>query len=139
MSILVATSDEEIAACFPVMKQLRPHLTPEEFVLRVRKQMSAGYKLVYFLSDRRLVAVAGYRVANKLSAGKFLFVDDLVTDETARSKGYGARLLTWLRGQARAEKCSCLQLDTGIQRKDAQRFYEREGMRLSGYHYEVVP
>ena len=139
MNITVATSDEEIAACFPVMKQLRPHLEPEEFVPRVRKQMLAGYKLVYVLSDDQPVAVAGYRVSNKLSAGKFLFVDDLVTDESARSKGYGARLLTWLREQARSEACSRLQLDTGIQRKDAQRFYEREGMRLSGYHYEVAP
>jgi GNAT superfamily N-acetyltransferase len=139
MSIRVARSDEEITACFQVMRQLRPHLKPEEFVPRVRKQMLAGYHLAYLVSDGQPVAVAGYRVANKLSAGKFLFVDDLVTDEMTRSKGYGARLLTWLRAQARAEECSRLQLDTGVQRKDAQRFYEREGMRLSAYHYEIVP
>jgi hypothetical protein len=30
MSIQVAMSDEEIAACFPVMQQLRPHLKADE-------------------------------------------------------------------------------------------------------------
>jgi GNAT superfamily N-acetyltransferase len=121
------------------LRQLRPHLTEEQFVGRIRQLMSGGYRLAYLMSDGRPVAVAGYRIADKLSAGRFLFVDDLVTDEAARSKGHGARLLAWLREQARAEGCPQLQLDTGIQRKDAQRFYQREGMRLSSYRYEIVP
>ena len=56
-----------------------------------------------------------------------------MTDATFRSRGYGSRLLAWLREQARAVGCASVQLDTGVQRKDAQRFYEREGMRLSAF------
>jgi GNAT superfamily N-acetyltransferase len=139
MSIRIATSDEDIAACFLVMVQLRPHLKPQEFVTRIRRQMESGYRLTLYDVADRPVAIAGFRVSEKLSAGKFLFVDDLVTDETSRSKGYGAESLAWLRAQARAEGCQVLQLDTGVQRKGAQRFYDREGMRVSGYHYEIAP
>jgi GNAT superfamily N-acetyltransferase len=85
------------------------------------------------------VAVAGYRVTYKLSAGRFLHIDDLVTDGSVRSQGHGAQLLAWLRTLARTEGCQSVQLDTGVQRTDAQRFYEREGMRRSAYHYEVAP
>jgi GNAT superfamily N-acetyltransferase len=138
MVIRIAESDEEVAACFPVMRQLRPHLEADEFVSMIRKRMPADYKLAYVEVDGRPVAIAGYRITEKLSTGRFLHVDDLVTDEASRSKGYGARLLEWLRDQARAAACRSLQLDTGVQRKDAQRFYEREGMRLSAYHYEIV-
>jgi GNAT superfamily N-acetyltransferase len=139
MTIQNATSDEEIAACFPVLRQLRPHLTEETFVARIRELMSGGYRLAYLLAEGGAAAVAGYRIEDKLSTGTFLFVDDLVSDESSRSKGHGARMLTWLREQARAAGCRSLQLDTGIQRKDAQRFYQREGMRLSSYRYEILP
>src|SRR5438045_3605745 len=137
MTIRIAESDEEIAACFSVMAELRPHLVAEEFVSRVRRQQTGSYRLAYIAVDGRPVAVTGYRISEKLSAGRFLFVDDLVTDEAFRSKGHGARLLTWLREVASAAGCTRLQLDTGVQRKDAQRFYAREGMSLVGYHYEV--
>ena len=40
-----AETDAEIAACFPVMRLLRPHLTsPEELCARVRRQAQAGYR-----------------------------------------------------------------------------------------------
>jgi GNAT superfamily N-acetyltransferase len=130
MSIRIATSDEEIAACFPVMVQLRPRLKREEFVTRIRRQMESGYRLALHHVADRPVAIAGFRVSENLSAGTFLFVDDLVTDATSRSKGYGAELLAWLRAQARAEGCHVLQLDTGVQRKGAQRFYDRQGRRV---------
>lgn len=139
MVIRTAASNEEIAACFPVMVQLRPHLKHEAFVDIIRNRMPSEYRLAYIEVNGRPVAVAGYRITEKLSAGRFLHVDDLVTDSAARSKGYGAHLLRWLRAQALAEGCGSVQLDTGIQRTDAQRFYEREGMRRSAYHYDIVP
>jgi len=137
MDVHIARSDEQIDACFPVMAQLRPSLRPEEFVSRIRKQERTGYRLAFIEEEGRPVAVAGYRVSHKLSSGSFLFVDDLVTDASFRSRGYGSRLLGWLREQARAVGCASVQLDTGVQRKDAHRFYEREGMRLSAFRYEI--
>ena len=138
MSIHVATSDEEIAACFPVMSQLRPHLKVEEFVPIVRSQMSEGYRLAYLQVSGRPVAVAGYRIRRMLALGIHLYVDDLVTDEAARSQGHGSKLLAWLRAQARTEGCGSVHLDTAVHRIGAQRFYEREGMKMSGYHYAIV-
>jgi GNAT superfamily N-acetyltransferase len=135
MTVRVATSDSEIAGCFPVVVQLRPHLKRQEFVGCVRRMQRAGYRLAYLEANGLPVAVAGYRISYKLSAGPFLYVDDLVTDEPERSKGYGSHLLRWLVEQARAAGCSKVLLDTGVQRTDAQRFYDREGLRVAGYHY----
>lgn len=137
MSIHLASSDEEIAACFPVMQQLRPHLTPRGFVARVRLQEGAGYRLAYVEADGRPVAVAGFRVQETLVSGRFLNVDDLVTLDAERSKGHGAQLLKWLLRHAQAEGCQGLELDSGVQRKDAHRFYEREGLKICAYHFEI--
>ena len=40
-----------------------------------------------------VLAVAGFRALENLSAGRVLYVDDLVTDEARRSAGHGAQLL----------------------------------------------
>ncbi len=137
MNIRFANADQEVDACFPVMHQLRPHLTPEGFLAKVRSQEPGGYRLAYVESNGRPVAVAGFRVLNTLVSGRFLNVEDLVTLDTERSKGHGARLLKWLLGQAQAEGCQGLELDSGVQRKDAHRFYEREGLKVCAYHFEI--
>jgi hypothetical protein len=49
--------------------------------------------------------------------------------------GYGSGLLCCLREYAAAEGCSQLHLDSGIQRKNAHRFYEREGLTMTGLRY----
>jgi GNAT superfamily N-acetyltransferase len=138
MEIRVAASDEEIAACFPVMRELRPSIAEREFVSRVRELAASGYLLAYATDADQVLAVAGFRIGDNLAWGRFLYVDDLVTLASHRSKGHGAALLDWLRRFAADNACSQLHLDSGVQRKDAHRFYEREGMGLFGYHFREV-
>ena len=135
MTICVAKTDSEIAACYPVIRELRPHIEEEQFLARVRSQERAGYRLAYLQEPIGVVAVAGYRVEENLAWGRFLYVDDLVTLPAHRSKGYGAKLLAWLKEQAAMEGCEQMHLDSGTQRKEAHRFYEREGMSMAGLHF----
>jgi len=137
MKIAIAESVQAIEACFPVMFALRPHLTAEVFVERVRQQQSQGYRLAYLEAAEQsvAVAVAGFRIGNNLAWGKFLYVDDLVTAAEQRSHGYGKALLNWLNEYAIQEGCLQLHLDSGTQRKEAHRFYEREQLAVTGFHF----
>ena len=135
MTIQIATADAEISGCYPVMRELRPHLAEDEFLSRVRKQENAGYRLACVREPGGVVAVAGFRIGENLAWGRFLYVDDLVTLPAHRSKGHGARLLARLKNYAAQEGCLQLHLDSGIQCKDAHRFYEREGMAMTGLHF----
>lgn len=135
MHIQLAQTDNEILACHPVMAELRPHVAADGFVARVRGQQQAGYRLAYLQTDGEVVAVAGFRLGENLAWGRFLYVDDLVTAASRRSRGYGAAMLAWLRGQASDAGCAQLHLDSGSQRVDAHRFYEREGLPKTGFHF----
>jgi GNAT superfamily N-acetyltransferase len=135
MSVMIARSDEDIAACFEVMHELRPHLGQHEFVARVREQQQEGYHLAFIRDESGTVAAAGVRVIQNMAWGRFLYVDDLVTLDRARSRGYGARLLAWLHEHARELDCDELHLDSGTWREGAHRFYKREGMELTSYHF----
>ena len=135
MKISLAQTDADIARCFAVMAQLRPHLVEAEFVARVRRMQSEGLHLACLEDGGAVRAVAGYRYYEKLFSGRNLYVDDLVTDGTQRSRGHGAQLLAWLSGQAKAHDCAQLELDSGVQRFEAHRFYFRERMHVSAYHF----
>jgi GNAT superfamily N-acetyltransferase len=135
MNIRIATTDSEIAVCYPVMRALRPHIAEDQFLSRVRSQEKTGYQLALVEQADGVVAVAGFRVGENLAWGRFLYVDDLVTLPSHRSNGFGAGLLAWLREFAVKAGCVQMHLDSGIQRKEAHRFYEREGMSMTSLHF----
>lgn len=135
MSIHIAETDGDTIRCYPVMHQLRPHLTEAAFILQAARQRADGYQLVYLEDAGNVMAVAGYRISQNLAWGRFLYVDDLVTDSGSRSRGYGGRLLEWLTQTAREAGCDALHLDSGVQRTDAHRFYEGHHLENTSRHF----
>lgn len=139
MDIESARTDEAIRACYPVFKQLRPHLGPEEFFSQAKRQMAAnGYSIICIAVDGKVVAAAGYRVAEFLAWGKALYVDDLITDEAERKHGYAGALMDWLMEEARKNGCKEFHLDSGVHRFDAHRLYLNKKMIISSHHFSLV-
>ena len=138
ITLALAESDTDIARCFPVMAQLRPHLVEADFVARVRRMSAENYQLAFLADDAGVVrSVAGFRLMEKLHSGRTLYVDDLVTDATSRSRGHGDRLFDWLVARARALGCDEFSLDSGTQRVDAHRFYLRKRMKIACFHFSL--
>ena len=135
MMIRIAETDKEIQQCHALVQLLRPDIDSTRFLDRVRQQQRAGYQLVAVYDEDQPACVAGYRISENLAWGRFLYIDDFVTAADQRSKGYGAALLAWLKNEALGQRCSQMHCDSGLQRLDAHRFYEREGMLKTGYHF----
>lgn len=134
--ISLATSDDDIRRCFPVMLELRTHLADaEEFLRRVRQQRPEGYQLVFLEDAGEVRAASGFRIFSSLADGRVMHVDDLVTDGMQRSRGYGDRLFDWLVDHARSQKCDRVRLDSGVQRFAAHRFYLRKRMSIIAHHF----
>ena len=138
IEILLAESDHEIASTFDVMQQLRPHLLREDYVATMRAlRASDGLRLLALRDGGVVRAVATWRLMNMLYCGRLLYVDDLVTDEGARSRGYGSRLMARLKEEAQAHGCSEIQLISHVKREGAHRFYFREGLGIQCFHFRV--
>ncbi|MEW6737427.1 MAG: GNAT family N-acetyltransferase [Acidobacteriota bacterium] len=137
MSVRIAQSDLDIRRCFLVMTQLRTRITIDDFLAKVRRQEQDGYRLAYVENGGQIKAVAGFRVCEMLSRGRFLYVDDLVTEETERSKGYGDILFDCLIDYAKSQGCGRIDLDSGVQRSSAHRFYFKKRMQISSYHFTL--
>jgi GNAT superfamily N-acetyltransferase len=65
-----------------------------------------------------------------------LTVDDLVTTADGRSNGVGRALLRDLERRAREAGCTLLDLDSGVHRHDAHRFYLRERFVIAAHHFD---
>jgi GNAT superfamily N-acetyltransferase len=64
-----------------------------------------------------------------------MYCDDLVTDEVKRSRGVGKLMLDALNQIGADRKCDYVTLDSGTQRQKAHRFYFREGMTITSFHF----
>ncbi|CAG9174198.1 hypothetical protein LMG23992_02662 [Cupriavidus laharis] len=138
IDIRYVDDDTEVAACFSLMRQLRPRLADTaEFIARWRRQQAAGYRLMALWEGGRPVALAGFRLQDNLVHGVHFYVDDLVTDESARSGGYGARLMDRLKDEARALGCTKLVLDTPLTNVLGHRFYYRNGLLASALRFNT--
>ena len=104
---------------------------------QIVRQQAAGYLLAYVESDQVIRSVAGFRYSENLAYGKFMYVDDLVTNSDDRSQGFGKLLFDWLVPAARERGCEVLALDSGVQRFGAHRFYLVNRMSIMSHHFTL--
>jgi len=118
------TSDDELTGAFPLMATLRDRIRADSFIAEVRRQQQDGYELIGGFEGERLVVLAGIRRGHTLSRGEHLFVDDLVTDVSARGRGHGKATLDWIAARAKQDGIPRIYLDS---RLTARGFYEQIG------------
>ncbi len=133
--IAFADTDADIADCFDAMGALRPRLARETFVDRVRAMQAQGYRLVALRVEGQVACVAGFRLVDGLSRGRYLQIDELATVPAQRRRGHAAALLHWLAAHARAQACAALQLHSSYPRHAAHRLYLQQGYVLHAHHF----
>ena len=129
-------TEGDCIASFPIMQQLRPHLTDASaFAAQIQRQRENGYHLLAAREHGQVIGLAGYRMTENTLYGRFIYVDDLVVDATLQRRRLGEQLLDRVRQQARALGYRYLVLDTGMHMALAQRFYFRQGLLPLGMHF----
>lgn len=133
-----AVTDKDIVATYSVMRQLRPNVKKSDYLRMVRLQeKEVQFRLARLKVRGRVECVAGFRLCRSLGWGRYLYVDDLVTDKHHRSKGTGKMMFSWLVEYARKEGCDELRLDSAVYRHDAHRFYLRERMDINCFNFSM--
>lgn len=123
-----------LARAESVHRQIRPQL-PENYPERMGHVFAAGGRMSVAANGNSVVGVAVYRIYENTALGIHMYVDDLVTDETRRSKGVGRALLEHLSIIAKRRDCKKLTLDSAIHRQQAHKFYFREGFVITSFHF----
>lgn len=136
--IKIAQTEDEIKNCYEAISELRPHLSLEKFAAQVQRQMKeSNFRLVY-LDDSEIKAVGGIRIAEWLAGGKSLEIEDLVSKETERSKGYGGELFDWIVEFAKSKNCNQIKLVSHVKRYGAHRFYLNKRMNIEAHYFSLA-
>ncbi len=117
-----------------IHRQLRTAL-PADYGGKMKRVFAGGARMCVAVDGSEVAGVAVYRFYENTFTGRQLYVDDLVTDEKRRSTGVGRTLLGYLERKARALGFDNLSLDSGTQRTQAHKFYFREGMVVTSFHF----
>lgn len=118
---------ENIEAVYPLLKQLRPHLTLEQFVtIHDKAKKMDQYCLWGYFDKDHCVGLMGIRLLYDFVHLKHLYIDDLVVDESKRSSGIGGQLLQHAEMLAKNENCTGLRLCTGNENQRGINFYEKQ-------------
>ena len=127
-------SEAALSRAASVHRQLRPNL-PDHYVDKMQRVFAQGGRMLTAEVNDVVRGVAVWRCYENTANGRFLYVDDLISDETYRSKGVGKALLDKCREIAVALHCQMLTLDSGTHRTQAHKFYFREQMTISAFHF----
>ena len=125
---------ELLRASERVHRQLRPHLQAD-YVGRMKEVLAGGAEMAVAVVDGAVAGLTVFRVLEKTHSGRELYCDDLVTDEARRSTGVGHALIGYMERVARSRACDTFALDSGTQRQQAHKFYFREGMVVTSFHF----
>ena len=131
-----AKNRSDLESFFPVMKELRPHLTLESYLeIYEEAHRQDGYEIVALKEGHQVLALMGYRFLSDFVRGRHLYIDDLVSSESFRSKGLGAELLKHAEVIASLKDCKVLRLCTGTENNRGVQFYEKNGWLRRAFAY----
>lgn len=125
---------EWLARAEIVHRQLRPQM-PADYPAKMRRIFADGGEMCVCTEGDNVLGVAVYRSFENTFSGLRFYVDDLITDETRRSKGVGHMLMEYLGTEAKRRGAATIELESGTHRTQAHKFYFREGMTIPMFSF----
>ncbi len=127
----------DLEKIYGLMHELRTNLSLDQFQeLFFQAQNQNSYMLDALIENEIPVALIGYRILTDFVHGRHLYIDDLVTKESHRSRGIGAKLLSYAETKAKEFDCKNLRLCTGIANELGKKFYEKENWQFKAIVYK---
>jgi GNAT superfamily N-acetyltransferase len=124
---------KEIPEAYEVLNQLRVDMDYEEFEDLIYEMRHKDYKMIGVYEASELVTYAGVHVQTNLYHKRHLFVDDLVTYDSFRSRGYGDAMLEYLVNFAKIAMCENIVLSSTIENLDAHKFCDMMGFKRESF------
>jgi ribosomal protein S18 acetylase RimI-like enzyme len=134
MDSKILTLKSEMLPMLPLIQQLSPSVTAENYAIMLEEMIAKDYKMLAIFDGETCVGLSGFWIATKFYSGKYLEMDNVVVAEDHRNKGIGKILCDVLLDLAIKEGVKTIMLDAYLENHKAHAFYEREGFEKRGYH-----
>jgi GNAT superfamily N-acetyltransferase len=129
------THKHEMIPHWALIAQLNPAVTAPYLEEVLDDMIAHGYQMVLLMDGDFCAGLSGIWVSTKIYSGKYLEMDNVVIDQSYRSKGLGNLLTEFITDYAKKLGCKTMMLDAYIENDKAHTFYERAGFVKRGYHF----
>jgi GNAT superfamily N-acetyltransferase len=113
-------------------RAFRPRIRGD-YLAYLHQMAAEGARVTQLFADGEVRALAVCRSYLTTYCGRRFEIDDLVTAEAHRSKGYGATLIKALESSAREQGNHAMTLSSAVHRKEAHRFYFRQRYTIEAF------
>lgn len=136
MEIYELVEESEFNGVFPLIKQMYPQMTFEDYKVLLAEMRKIGYRVVGAFEKGACLGITGFWYGCRMHCGRYLEIDNLVVDEKGRSKGVGHALVAWLETEAKRTHCHEINLNAYTENRRGHQFYFREGYIIRGFHFK---
>ncbi len=135
VAIAELDTEDSWREAFPILRELRPTLPLDSFLKNRSLLVENNYRLFGLRDEGCLYTVASVVVSPHVLRIKDFWIHDFVTLEGSKSRGYGSKMIQYLRNLAKNEGFDRICLYTQAGNKRAQSFYEN---KVSLDNYGIV-
>lgn len=128
----LADADSALRQGETLHRDFRPKINGD-YVAYLQRMAAEGACVTQLVDAGEVRAIAVWRSYLTTYCGRRFEIDDLVTADGQRSRGYGARLMKALEARARALSCDAVLLSSATNRVGAHRFYHRERFAITAF------
>ena len=130
-------NSSHIQNILPLLCQLNPKQTPQQLEQKILEMLAYdNYYCFGLWEDEKLVALCGGWITTRLYSGKQLEIDNIIVDQSLRSKGYGEKLVEHIAEWSKQQGCITLELNTYVSNSRSHKFYFNQGMEIIGYRFQ---
>lgn len=126
---------DELPLILPLIEKHNSKIGPAELRRRLDMMIPHGYHCIAAFDDGRVAGVAGYWLGARFYCGEYMDVDNVVVDESLRSRGIGLKMMDWLHAKARELGCRVVMLDSYVTLARAHKFYFLQDYEIIGFHF----
>ncbi len=133
MKIVELKTPAEMARTYPLIRQLNPDLSKTVFTRRLQIMVKNGYRAIAAVEGKKILGTSGFWTGTRFWCGDYIEPDNIVVDQSQRSKGVGKLLMQWMEKEAKRLTCDIVMMDSYTHNTASHRFYFREGYIIKGF------
>ena len=127
---------EDIYSIIPFLHLLHKNIPEEILKERLDEMIEFNYKCIGIFDEKRLIGICGIWILVKYYVGKHIEADNVIILPEYRNKKIGKDLIKYIEEYAKDIGCIASELNCYIQNEEGKRFWEQEGYKAIGYHFQ---
>lgn len=126
----------EIFSVVPLLRVLNEHIPEATLKDRLADMVTQGYQCAGMKLNEELIGICGMWIITKYYVGRHIEPDNVVILPEHRGRGFGKRLLAWVYEYGKSQNCIASELNCYLTNERGQVFWEQQGYKKIGYHYQ---